>query len=138
MRINVNKAILKSGEIKQPKNKKNRVIPVPPELRTLYYRERSKHIDNGGKDTDRIFAYSHTYPLIRLKNTCKTLELDTGYNCHTFRHTYISNLIANNIPLPVIEKVSGDTQTTIFRRYSHMFGGEERLVLKALENVVGK
>ena len=138
MRVNVNKAILNSGEIKEPKNKKNRNIPIPPGLEIMYYREHNKHIANGGNDTDRVFTYSHTYSLTRLKDTCKALGLDTSYNCHTFRHTYISNLIANNIPLPIIEKVSGDTQATIFRRYSHMFEGEERLVLKAMENVIGK
>ena len=39
------------------------------------------------------------------------------------------------VPLPVIEKVSGDTQKTIFDRYSHMFDDDEDLVLKALENL---
>lgn len=137
MRINVNKAILNNGEVKQPKNKKNRSIPIPSDLERAYYGNRNEHRENGGKDTDRVFPYSHSYALARLKDTCKTLGLDTDYNCHTFRHTYISNLIANNIPLPVIEKVSGDTQETIFKRYSHMFEGEERLVLKAMENIIG-
>ena len=35
----------------------------------------------------------------------------------------------------MIEKVSGDTQKTIFDRYSHMFDDDEDLVLKALENL---
>ena len=37
--------------------------------------------------------------------------------------------------MPVIEKVSGDTQKTIFERYSHMFDDDDGLVLDALENL---
>ena len=54
---------------------------------------------------------------------------------HDFRHTFISNLIIKNVPLPVIEKVSGDIQETIFKRYSHMFEGDEKIVLRALEEL---
>lgn len=39
------------------------------------------------------------------------------------------------MPLPVIEKVSGDIQETIFKRYSHMFEGDEKIVLRALEEL---
>ena len=39
------------------------------------------------------------------------------------------------VPLPVIEKVSGDTQKTIFDRYSHMFEDDEMLVIRALETL---
>lgn len=56
-------------------------------------------------------------------------------DCHEFRHTFISNLIKEGVPLPVIEKVSGDTQETILKRYSHMFESDEVMVLIALENV---
>ena len=45
------------------------------------------------------------------------------------------NLIRNSAPITVIEAVSGDTQATIFKRYSHMFEGNEVLVLKALEQM---
>lgn len=136
VRVNVTKSILcRTGEIKAPKNKKNRTIPLPPTLELLYHAEHYKHTENGGSESDRVFTYSHTHCLTKLKEICKELELDTDYNCHTFRHTYISNLMNENIPLPVIEKVSGDTQQTIFRRYSHMFEGEERLVLEALANI---
>lgn len=58
-----------------------------------------------------------------------------AYNCHSFRHTYISNLIRQCVPISVIEQVSGDTQETILKRYSHMFEGDENLVLEALERV---
>ena len=37
--------------------------------------------------------------------------------------------------ITVIEKVSGDTQETIFKRYSHMFEQDEIMVIRALENL---
>jgi len=57
------------------------------------------------------------------------------YTCHEFRHTFISNLIGQGVPLPVIEKVSGDTQATILKRYSHMFESDEFMVLQALSSI---
>lgn len=35
----------------------------------------------------------------------------------------------------IVERVSGNTQETIFKRYSHMFKHDEIIVLKALENL---
>ena len=69
-----------------------------------------------------------------IKRACKKVGI-REYNCHDFRHTYISNLIKQATPIPVIESVSGDTQETIFKRYSHMFEGDEYMVLKALEAI---
>ena len=120
--------------VKGPKNKKNRTIPIPPHLEAMYYREHDKHVAAGGADTDRIFNYVHSYCLTRIKDTCKILGIEPC-NCHAFRHTYISNLIKRNVPITVIEKVSGDTQETIFKRYSHMFEQDEIMVLRALENL---
>jgi len=39
------------------------------------------------------------------------------------------------LPEPVIEQVSGDTQETILKRYSHMLKGDEGLVLEALRKI---
>lgn len=140
MRISVTKSTGRekdeSGKaiVKGPKNKKNRTIPIPPHLEAMYHREHSKHIAGGGENSDRIFNYVHSYCLTRIKDTCKILGIEPC-NCHAFRHTYISNLIKRNVPITVIEKVSGDTQETIFKRYSHMFEQDEIMVIRALENL---
>lgn len=136
MRLKVTKSILRTGEIKEPKNLKKRTIPLPPPLEALYRREHEKHTAGGGTNTERIFTYAPPYCLIRIKATCEIVKIESC-SCHAFRHTYISNLIRNSVPLSVIEKVSGDTQGTIFKRYSHMFQDDERLVLNALEHVSG-
>lgn len=133
-RLNITKARLRNGDIKEPKNLKHRAIPLPSRLEAIYDREYHRHIENGGSDEDRVFTYTHSYCLSRIKQTCRKVRIEPC-NCHSFRHTYISNLIKQNVPISVIEKVSGDTQQTIFARYSHMFEHDEVMVLKALENL---
>ena len=72
--------------------------------------------------------------LVMLRTACQRAHIN-NYSCHDFRHTYISNLIRSGVPLSVVEYVSGDTQETIFKHYSHMFEGDEVLVLDALEKL---
>ena len=43
-------------------------------------------------------------------------------------------MIRKGVPLPIIESVSGDTQETILKRYSHMFVGDEQMLLDVLED----
>ena len=71
---------------------------------------------------------------VMIKKACREVEIPE-YNCHSFRQTYISNLIRQCVPISVIEQVSGDTQETILKRYSHMFEGDENLVLEAMKRV---
>jgi integrase len=69
-----------------------------------------------------------------VKNSCRKCGI-TEYNCHSFRHTFISNLIRGGVPLPVVESVSGDTQETILKRYSHMFASDDAMVLDVMSNL---
>ncbi len=134
MRLNINKSILPDGTIKEPKNYKFRTIPLDSRVAALYEREWNYHLEHGGNVTDKVFPYKQAYCRQLLQKICKTLGLESC-KCHTFRHTFISNLIKNNVPISVIEKVSGDTQRTILAVYSHMFEGDEQIVLKALEKL---
>lgn len=131
MRLNICKTILQDGTPKDTtKNKKNRKIPLCPAVIRLY----TDNYSEMDKRTDRIFIYTYNACISRLTMICKKIEIP-HCSCHSFRHTFISNLMRKGVPLPVIEKVSGDTQKTIFDRYSHMFEDDEGLVLKALENL---
>lgn len=80
----------------------------------------------------KIFTWDHGACNVMIKKACREKGI-YEYNCHDFRHTYISTLVRERVPIPVIEKVSGDTQATIFKRYSHMFPGDEEWVLQVLE-----
>lgn len=136
-RIKVTKSYAtKAKTIKGTKNDKERTVIITPEVDYLL-----GHINNAleyqtdpKKRKERLFPWSDGAVNATLARACETLGLEK-ITCHAFRHTYISNLIRNNVPLSVIEKVSGDVQTTILERYSHMFESDERMVLEALQNV---
>ena len=132
MRLNISKTILRDGTLKcTTKNKKNRKIPLCPIVIGLY--ADNCQIREGGR-ADRIFTDTYDAYIGRLAAVCRKLDIP-HCTCHSFRHTFISNLMRRGVPLPVIEKVSGDTQKTIFDRYSHMFDDDEELVLRALEDM---
>ena len=135
MRVRVVKAYVSDIKLtKSPKNFKKRTIPLSPAPERLFMRIKEEHLMKGGDLNDKIFTWEHGACASMLEKACKALNLPK-YTCHEFRHTFISNLIKNGVPLPVIEKVSGDTQATILKRYSHMFESDEVMILSALQNL---
>lgn len=135
MRVRINKAYVSEIKLtKDPKNFKHRTIPLSPDPERLFMRIRSEHLMNGGSLDDRIFPWTHGACADALEKACSKNGLK-HYTCHDFRHTFISTLIRKGVPLPVIEKVSGDTQATILDRYSHMFETDEVMVLKAMQDL---
>ena len=134
-RVKITKAYLSDFKItKSPKNFKKRTIPLDATVVRLYQILHQDNIQSGGADSDRIFNWGHSSCNHMLQKACKSLKLPL-YHCHEFRHTFISNLIRENVPLPVISKVSGDTQETILKRYSHMFESDEFMILRALSKL---
>ena len=134
-RLKITKTYLSDFKVtKEPKNFKNRTIVLEYNMVKLYQKLHSKHVMEGRSDTDRIFDWGDTASNNMLQRICKKLGLPL-YHCHEFRHTFISNLIREGVPLPVISKVSGDTQETILKRYSHMLERDEVMVLKALRGL---
>ena len=119
---------------KEPKNYKKRSIPLSPAPESLFLLIKEEHLQKGGKLEDKIFNWEYGLCDTILKKACSALDFPK-YTCHDFRHTFISNLIRKGVPLPVIEKASGDTQQTILKRYSHMFEGDEMMILKALKDL---
>lgn len=135
MRININKAYVSAIKLtKDPKNLKKRSIPLTPAAERLFMRIKEEHLLKGGSLDDKIFNWQYGLCDKTIKKACKDLELPL-FSCHMFRHTFISNLIKSNVPLSVIEKVSGDTQEIILKRYSHMFENDEIIVLEAMKNL---
>ena len=135
MRVNVNKAYAGHNRIsKDPKNHKKRTVPLAPAVVRLYAHIKEEHESSGGKIEDDIFTFQYAICDSTIKKVCRKIDIPP-FSCHSFRHTFISNLIKRNVPLPIIEKVSGDTQATILKRYSHMFESDEVMVLLALEDL---
>ena len=134
-RISVNKSYNSVYRLlKDTKNHKNRMIPLPECVVNIFNDVYQDHLRHGGDENERIITWNHSACRMMIEKACKTTGLRT-YCCHDFRHTYISNLIRLNVPLPIIEFVSGDTQETILKHYSHMFNGDELLLLDALESM---
>ena len=132
MRLNVSKTILQDGTLAdRTKNRKNRKIPLSPAVIRLYLDDTQTQ---SGDKSDRIIEGAYNVYASNLTMACRRTGV-AHCSCHSFRHTFISNLMRKGVPLPVIEKVLGDTQKTIFERYSHMFDDDEKLVLEALEKL---
>ena len=135
-RIKIKKSYAtKSKQTKGTKNRKERTVPINDQIDYLlgHINKAAEYQSDPKKRRERLFPWTDGAVNATLARACENLGLE-HITCHAFRHTYISNLIRSGVPLPVIEKVSGDTQATILRRYSHMFEQDERLVLEALQN----
>lgn len=48
------------------------------------------------------------------------LKLDEDITIHTLRHTFCSDLINNNVPVPVIQKLANHSSITTTMSYSHL------------------
>lgn len=123
-------------QIKGTKNKKDRTIPISAHVDYLlgHLNKSAEYQSNPSSRKERIFVWTDGAVNDTLKRACQRLGIPK-ITCHDFRHTFISNLIRKSVPISVIEKVSGDTQETILKRYSHMFEQDEKLVLEALQDL---
>lgn len=131
-RMNIDKAYVSQFKLtKSPKDLKHRKVICYPTVERLYFKTKNVYMKS---ESDKIFSMQHSAVNQMLAKACKELEIDE-INCHDFRHTFISNCISKGVRLPVIAKVSGDTQETILKRYSHMFESDEFMILEALKNL---
>lgn len=135
MRINITKSYNSAYRIlKGTKTGKNRRVPIPTKVADMFKEIRSDHLNCGGSADVRVITWDHSACRMMIEKACKATGI-RNYCCHDFRHTYISNLIKKGIPLPIVESASGDTQETIFKHYSHMFEGDEKMLIDALDEL---
>lgn len=131
-RISITKSYVNLKLVKDPKNFKHRTIPVPQFVAEIIIDYLNYAEPEPGK---RIFNIEHGAIDSMLKTASKNLGLVPALSAHQFRHTYISQLLRHNIPLATVSKLSGDTQETILKRYSHFFEDDDIVVVKVLENL---
>lgn len=135
MRVSITKSYNSAYKLlKGTKNDRTRKIPLPEKVIMLFNEIKEEHLRQEGSLEDQIFNWEHNACTVMIKKACKKSNI-REYTCHDLRHTYISNLIRQGVPIPVIEAVTGDTQETIFKRYAHMFEGGEDMVLNAMANL---
>ncbi len=122
------------GITKTPKNEKNRSVPLADRPSALFRECRDLYLNQGGKSGDVLFPSSYNAYDRLLKRACRECGLP-AFHCHEFRHTFISSLIAESVPITVVEYVSGDTQQTILKRYSHMFENGKSVVSRVMNGL---
>lgn len=132
LKVQINKSYVTEMKIvKDPKNKKNREVPLPSDFERLFLIYKNKYMTD---ENERVFKCGYGTYLDIITKSCKKIELE-HINLHAFRHTYITNLLTKGIPLPVVEKVSGDTAETILKTYSHLFENDIFQVLNVMEHL---
>lgn len=132
IKISVTKSYVSDMKIiKDPKNKKHREIPIPSDLERLFLKYKNKYMQS---EDERIFKCGYGTYLDIITKSCKKINID-HINLHAFRHTYITNLLTKGVPLPIVEKVSGDTAETILKTYSHLFENDIYKVLDVMEHL---
>lgn len=135
LRLRITKSYISRMKLeKDTKNHKSRTIPLSPAPAALYLRLRCEHLGAGGRPEEKIFSVTYQAVNAALKRACERTGLPPA-SCHDFRHTFISNLMRKNVPISVVEQVTGDTQEMLLRRYSHAFANDEILVLNALREL---
>ena len=117
--------------VKDPKNKKNREIPLPSDFERLFIIYKNKYMTD---ESERVFKCGYGTYLDIITKSCKKININ-HINLHAFRHTYITNLLTKGVPLPIVEKVSGDTAETILKTYSHLFENDIYKVLDVMEHL---
>ncbi len=69
--------------------------------------------------TQKTGAVSAQYVNRELKRATEELGWDRVISAHTLRHSFASNLVSNNAPLPSIQKLLGHSDLRITSRYIH-------------------
>ena len=131
--------------LKEPKNKKFRVITIPPSaLKKLqaHRKEQQKYRDHFGESYqgDYIFCNPDGSPLkpdtvsASVSLLFRNLKLPKGASLHTLRHTHGSHLLAAGVPLTDVSKRLGHTNPHVTATvYAHAMPGHDDLAAAAWE-----
>ena len=136
--VKINKVLLsdKNKTIRyKTKNFKNRIIPLNNGFFKMYLDYINYLYSKGIKlnPEDRLFDFTQSNALQMLKKAIEKTNI-RNHSLHDFRHSFISNLMYQGLTLAEIEQFSGDSQRTIFERYSHPIGKSKLKLIEAQEN----
>lgn len=115
------------------KGDKDRVIPINDKLHNIL----TDYIENirPEVDSNRFFCTKKTgklstqYINVSLRKATTSLNWDKTISAHILRHSFASNLILHNVPLPAVQKLLGHSDLRVTSRYIHQD-------LKQLEDAV--
>lgn len=110
-----------------------RYIPIHPKLkRSIQQRKQNKvvSIDN------KFFKYKQMDG--KLNNSFKKYLTNTKYEgltCHDFRHSFITNLVQNNVDVITVATLAGDDINTIMKYYVHKSKKTNKITKQAINNL---
>lgn len=111
-----------------------RIIPLHPKAKKAIreYQKQKKVQNINNRFIDQKYLVTSTNYNLRksLKNTPYE-----GLTCHDFRHSFVSNLIQNNIDLTTVAKLAGDNVRTILQTYTHPTKKQEELSKQAISTL---
>ena len=100
------------------KNRKDRIVPLPTSFYQMFraylqYREEEKHPVG-----ERLFDMRYESVKAAFDRCLENAGI-RKHTLHDFRHTYISNLVAERLPISDVAYFSGDTESVILHTYVH-------------------
>lgn len=127
------------AQLKEPKNGKNRTVPLPPFL----MKQLTEHLEDRGVTADPtaqvftspdggLYRHSNFYPRI-FKPAVKAHGLG-GFKFHHLRHTYASLLIEQGAhPRVIMDRMGHSNIQITMNIYGHLFPAEDEATIDGLE-----
>lgn len=111
-----------------------REIPINPILKSEIKRYKKSNnvinINNKLIDSNYLTTLMNNNFRKHLKNT----QFE-GLTCHDFRHSFISNLVSNNVDVNTVAKLAGDDIKTILDKYVHSTKRATELSINAVNSL---
>ena len=104
------------------KGKKDRVIPMNPEIKQILAKYKKKFRNN---NSDNFFStinsgkLTHQYLNECIHTYAKKAGLNPKLSAHCLRHSFASALVAQNCPIPVLQRLLGHADLKSSSIYLH-------------------
>ena len=127
-------------QIKDPKNKTNRVAYMNDEAKAMFEAKKE------GEPNELVFKDRKGKKIKEISNTFNKVVNALGFNenvkdprdrvvFHTLRHTFASWLAIGGVPIYTIKDLLGHKNLTMTERYSHLIPDTKRQAVKVLGNI---
>lgn len=133
--IHINKQwCVKTHKFTSLKSKNSeRYIPIHPKLKnSINKRQQNKVVSMDNK----FFKYKQMNEKLNksFKKYLKNTEYE-GVTCHDFRHSFITNLILNNVDVITVATLAGDDINTIMKYYVHKSKKTNKITKQAISSL---
>lgn len=111
-----------------------REIPINPILKSEI--KRYKKLNNVININNKLIDSNYLTTLMNnnFRKYLKNTEFE-GLTCHDFRHSFISNLVSNNVDVNTVARLAGDDIKTILNKYVHSTKRATELSINAVNSL---